>query len=134
MNPADSDSESARLRKVIASQGDFLGQHEQALRNLGDNNQAMITQITQLTKQVATLTSHLTSPATAAQLNQPGPAPPPGPVPIPTWESYAPDPEHFSGDAGKCRGFILQCAPWFSTSGRGPSPPISRGSVLLSGY
>jgi len=100
MNPADSDSESARLRRTIASQGDFLGQHETTLRNLADNNQAMITQITQLTDQVAILTSHLTSPATAAKLNQPGPAPPP--MPIPTWESYAPDPEHFSGDADKC--------------------------------
>jgi len=68
MDPADSDSEPARLRKAIASQGDFLGQHEQALQDLNNNNQAMMTQISQLTEQVARLTSSdLASPAQPAR-------------------------------------------------------------------
>jgi len=66
----------------------------------------MLQQISQLTNQVAMLSTHLAPPVS---LSQSVPSAPPLLSPF-VRESYAPDPEPFSGDANRCRGFVLQCS------------------------
>lgn len=54
---------------------------------------------------LSSLTAQFSPPApVAASHHQDHPAPPP------LQESYVPDPEPFSGELDKCRGFLLQCA------------------------
>lgn len=114
MDPTDQDQETDTFT-ALRNQGILLGQHEQTLRNLTENNQALVTQIAQLTAQVAMLTSHLSQSAQPAQATQPSPpTPPPLPPLPPQRESYAPDPEPFAGDLDKCRGFLLQCSLVFN--------------------
>ncbi|KAF7644739.1 hypothetical protein LDENG_00216590 [Lucifuga dentata] len=113
MDTADSDQEATSLMKAVASQGALLGQHELLLRTLSDSNQAMINQITQLTHQVALLTSQFVSSASAALPVQSALRAPPPASPQPR-ESYVPDPEPFTGELSKCRGFLLQCSLVFN--------------------
>jgi len=106
MDPASPDSEATLLQGAVASQGELLGGHDLILRSLVENNQTMLQQISQLTNQVAILSTHLAPPVS---ISQSVPSAPPLLSPF-VRESYAPDPEPFSGDATKCRGFVLQCS------------------------
>lgn len=113
MDPTDPEKDSGSLQMAIVNQGKLLGQHEQALRTLSDNNQALVNQIAQLTNQVAMLTSHLAQTVPAAQPSQSAPPTPSAP-PSQSRESYVTDPEPFAGDLDKCRGFLLQCSLVFN--------------------
>lgn len=112
MDPVDTAPETTSLQRAVSSHGQLLGQHEQHLRALSESSQSMVNQISELTHQVSLLTSLLTSSV--------HPAPPPqsvpvaaAPVPPPPRDSHATDPEPFSGQMDKCRGFLLQCAMMF---------------------
>lgn len=108
----DSDLEPATIQKAFldSNQGILLGQHEQIIWALSDSPLSMVKQITQLTTQVALLTSQLSH---AAQLSQPAHRAPPPESPSPS-ESYASDPEAFTGDLNKCRGYLLPYTMVFS--------------------
>jgi len=106
MDPASPDSGATLLRGAVSSQGELLGGHDLILRSLVGNNQTMLQQISQLTDQVAMLSTHLAPPVSLSQ-SVPSALPLLSPF---IWESYAPDPEPFSRDANRCRGFILQCS------------------------
>jgi len=80
------------LRGAVASQGELLEGHDLVLRSLVENNQTMLQQISQLTDQVAMLSTHLVPPVS---ISQSVPSVPPLLSPF-VRESYAPDPEPFS--------------------------------------
>ncbi|KAL7401083.1 hypothetical protein ABVT39_022626 [Epinephelus coioides] len=112
MDPLDTDPETANLQKAVSSHGQLLGQHQQHLRALSESSQSMVNQISELTHQVSLLTSLLTPSVSPAQPPQSVP-PAAAPTPPPPRDSYATDPEPFSGQMDKCRGFLLQCAMVF---------------------
>lgn len=87
-----------------------LGHHEQISRALSGSQQAMVNQITQLSNQVATLTSQLTP---AVQPSQHAPPAPPSVPPSPR-ESYASHPEPV--ETWTSSEVFSSSAPWFLAS------------------
>lgn len=111
MDPADADP----IVKAISNQGAILGQHDQLLRSLMDNQTSTNDQIAQLNAMLRELASKLTQPVpspTPAQ--QQTPPPQPDNSAQHAREAHVPDPEHYRGDMGKCGGFLLQCSLVFS--------------------
>lgn len=100
------------LFQAVSSQGQLLGKHESLLNTIMENQRASAAQIAQLGSMLQSLTASLTqSPAPAATAQQT----PPQPTALrPPRESHVPDPEHYSGDMGKCGAFLLQCSLVFS--------------------
>lgn len=114
MDSADADPD--RLLRALSNQGARLGQHEQLLHGLMESHQAAAVQITQLNTMLQELTTNLTRSAAPGQptLTQPpASAQPQPPLPQPR-ETHVPDPEHYTGDMGKCGGFLLQCSLVFT--------------------
>lgn len=96
-NSADAEPETVDVQNAIASQAIFAGQHEELLQEpLSDSYQAMVNQMSQLSNQVAMLSSQLSSPVFAAQAIQHVPLVPP-PVSAPPRGSHIPDLEAFTG-------------------------------------
>lgn len=97
------------VQRALHSQGMLLGQHDQHIRSLLDNNQRLLDQVSQLTSQVANLVTLTTLPPSAS----PPPVPPtvaPGSAAAPALrEPPTTSPEPFTGELNKCRGFLLQC-------------------------
>lgn len=111
MDPADTDP----IVKAISNQGAILGQHDQLLRSLMDNQTTANDQIAQLNAMLRELATKLTQPSPSPTL-APQQTPPSQPdnSAQPTREAHVPDPETYRGDMGKCGGFLLQCSLVFS--------------------
>uniref|UniRef100_A0A3B5Q1I5 DUF4939 domain-containing protein n=1 Tax=Xiphophorus maculatus TaxID=8083 RepID=A0A3B5Q1I5_XIPMA len=106
----------AQLRTAVTEQGVLLGRHNNAL-------QAMQQQQSELTQSLSELSQQLKEISAKIKLSAAGtgtPAASPAPVttsPSPSFrEVISPPPEPFSGEQGKCRGFLLQCALVFGRS------------------
>lgn len=116
MDSADQDPvpDPSVLFQAISCQGQLLGKHDALLNAIMESQQAAAAQMTRLEAKMESLTTK----ATPAAVSVP-PAPPPASV---SWapsghqsrESHIPDPEHYSGDMGKCSAFLLQCSLVFS--------------------
>lgn len=109
MDPAEGEPE--RLVRAVSSQGALLGQHEQLLRVLIESQQSTTNQIAQINVMMKEFTTGLARVFVPAQSTTA--APPPMP-PSSVREAHVPDPDHYSGDMGKCGGFLLQCSLVFS--------------------
>lgn len=117
MDPADTDTPETnpdRVMRAITNQGAILGQHDQLLHALIQSQETSTQQIAQLNAMLQQLTTNLSAfqppvPPTASQ-PQAAAAPPVHPH----REVHVPDPEYYSGDMGKCGGFLLQCSLVFS--------------------
>uniref|UniRef100_A0A8C5DM91 CCHC-type domain-containing protein n=1 Tax=Gouania willdenowi TaxID=441366 RepID=A0A8C5DM91_GOUWI len=138
MNPADMDPDtvdSSTMRKAISCQGRLLGQHEDLLKTLTDNNQAILNQISILTNQVTSLTAQLSQ----AAFTQPAP-PPPSPAAAPPVsvmtpalrEPYVPAPERYDGDLGSCTAFLTQCSLVFEQQQLSYATDRSRIAYLIN--
>lgn len=109
MDPADHDS-GAAVQQAVSHQGVLLGQHNQSIRGLLDANQQLSAQVSELTRQLASLSAP----------QQVGGANPQ------TRDSHTTDPEPFSGQSDVCRGFLFQCANVFSLRPNSFSTDISK--------
>lgn len=120
MDPAGTGSTvsgSTSRQKAISSQDILLGQHDQLLHSLLESNQAMATQIKQLTNQLATLTEQFTQVASGCKPGQAVPADPPlqpSPSAPHLTKSHVPHPKHYRGDLRKCKEFLLDCSLTFN--------------------
>lgn len=94
MNPADLDS----VCQAVATQGSFLGQHSQTLRDIVDN-------LCGLSANLASVQTQLSQPASPP----PVPPTPAAPTPLPVKESWVPPPERYDGELGLCRSLLTQC-------------------------
>ncbi|TWW62376.1 hypothetical protein D4764_04G0010230 [Takifugu flavidus] len=98
MDPADQDA----VRRTLEAQGRLLGQHDQLLTDIWASLQTLNASVTDLL-----------SSGRAEQLPSP-PAPEALEV-VPQWvaaaprEPHVPVPERYSGEAGVCASFLLQC-------------------------
>lgn len=111
MDPADADP----IVRAISNQGAILGQHDQLLKNLMDNQTTTNDQIAQLNAMLRELSIKLTQPVPSPTLDQQqAPPPPPHVSAQHTREAHIPDPENYRGEMGKCGGFLLQCSLVFS--------------------
>ena len=116
MDPADTNAAEAnpdRLIRAISNQGAVLGQHDQLLRALIQSQETSAQQIAQLNSMLQQLTTNISSqmqaqPFTAESLASAAQSP------LPPREVHVPDPDPYSGDMGKCGGFLLQCSLVFS--------------------
>uniref|UniRef100_A0A8C6UCE1 CCHC-type domain-containing protein n=1 Tax=Neogobius melanostomus TaxID=47308 RepID=A0A8C6UCE1_9GOBI len=97
----DSNNDPSFLFQAVSSQGQLLGRHDTLLKAIMENQRASAAHIAQLGSMLENLTSSMAQSAAAA-------ASPPPP------SSHVPDPEHYSGDMGKCGAFLLQCSLVFS--------------------
>lgn len=105
------------LLQAVSSQGQLLGKHDSLLNALLENQQASAAQISHLSSLLENLTTSLSQSAAGATAAPPPPAPSLLDLPTPgpqLRESHVPDPEHYSGDMGKCGAFLLQCSLVFS--------------------
>lgn len=107
----DSGSDPNFLLQAVSCQGQLLGKHDALLTAIMENQHASAAQIAQLSSMLENLTSSMAqSSASAASL----PAPAQTPPVQQSRESHVPDPEHYSGDMGKCGAFLLQCSLVFN--------------------
>lgn len=111
MDPADSDMGTRNFQQALSHEGNLLGQHGHLLNTLTKQHQTLLNAVTQLHSQFTRLAPLLDS---VTQPPEPAAAAASPPAPLPAKESHATDPETFSGDLGKCRGFLMQCAMMFS--------------------
>lgn len=111
MDSADQNSSSDPdfLFQAISSQGQLLGRHDSILQSIMQNQQSTAAQITRLESMLQNLTTPVRAQSSPPSASTVWPAPDQQPR-----ESYVPDPEHYSGDMGKCGSFILQCSLVFS--------------------
>uniref|UniRef100_A0A3B5RFK8 DUF4939 domain-containing protein n=1 Tax=Xiphophorus maculatus TaxID=8083 RepID=A0A3B5RFK8_XIPMA len=105
-----------QLRTALTEQGVLLGRHNNAL-------QAMQQQQSELTQSLSELSQQLKEISAKIKLSAAGtgtPAASPAPVTTSPSSSFreviSPPPEPFSGEQGKCSGFLLQCALVFGRS------------------
>ncbi|KAK7938999.1 hypothetical protein WMY93_002325 [Mugilogobius chulae] len=117
MDPADLDSAQPEnpVVRALHNQGSMIGQHDQLLRGLMESQQTTANQITQLNAMLQHLTTTLSG--SLAPTQSPAAQPLDSASLPPTLqprEAHVPDPQHYSGDMGKCGGFLLQCALVFS--------------------
>lgn len=89
LNPADLDP----LQQTLAGQGALLKQHDQALKTL-------LEYVKDFSRSLSNLQDR-----TFAQSSQLAPSPSP-----PLCETFVPAPEHYDGDLGACRDFLVQCS------------------------
>lgn len=118
MDPADTDNPDSppdRVLRAISNQGAVIGRHDQLLQALIKSQETSSNQIAQLNAMLQQLTTNISTfqspvqpPAAEAQAFAATP-----PL-LPPREPHVPDPEHYSGDMGKCGGFLLQCSLVFS--------------------
>lgn len=102
MDLADQDT----VRRTLEAQGRLLGQQDQLLTDIWASLQTLNTSVTDLF-----------SLGQAEQVPSP-PAPKvlgvvPQPVAAAPWEPQVPIPERYSGEAGVCVSFLVQCSPIF---------------------
>ncbi|KAJ0069562.1 hypothetical protein NL108_008511 [Boleophthalmus pectinirostris] len=111
MDPAEPNE----LEKIVATQGNLLGQHHKSLLDLRESNQNIGLQVSNVTR----LVEHLSNQLSAQNLSQPS-----NPTSIaasagasavhPPRETPVPHPEPYNGDLGKTKGFLLQCKTVFT--------------------
>ncbi|TWW56099.1 hypothetical protein D4764_08G0000860 [Takifugu flavidus] len=99
MDPADQDA----VRRTLEAQGRLLGQHDQLLTDIWTSLQTLNASVTAL---LASGRAELVPPPTpaeaprvASQLFTAAPR-----------EPHVPVPERYSGEAGACASFLLQCS------------------------
>lgn len=120
MDPADpgiAECHPERVIQAINNQGAVLGQHEQLLHALIQSQETSANQIAQLNTMLQQLTTNLSTaqaPVQSTASESPASAPLPAPSVQSPREVHVPDPEPYSGDMGKCGGFLLQCSLVFS--------------------
>lgn len=100
------------LFQAVSSQGQLLGKHESLLNAVMENQRASAAQIAQLGSMLQSLTTSMAQSSAAAATATPAPSP--ASTLRPPRESHVPDPEHYSGDMGKCGAFLLQCSLVFT--------------------
>lgn len=126
MDLANKELEVQNLHRAIAIQGTPLGQHSQALQLLQGQNKALVEQVSQLNQPLATFTS----PASHASPAAPSPVSPEAHQSTHR-DSHATVPEPFSGELGKCRGFLFQCHMMFSQRPNMFSADVSKTQYLM---
>uniref|UniRef100_A0A674MMR7 DUF4939 domain-containing protein n=1 Tax=Takifugu rubripes TaxID=31033 RepID=A0A674MMR7_TAKRU len=99
MDPADQDA----VRRTLEAQGRLLGQHDQLLTDIWTSLQTLNASVTNLL---------------SSGRSEQGPPPPPVKAPrvapqlvaAAPWKPHVPIPERYSGEAGYCASFLLQCS------------------------
>lgn len=110
MDPA----EAGRLQLAISSQGNLVGQHDQALREISDTLRTLTTSVTQLSGRLDEYANHLAS--LTAPVHVPDPPAPVQPAFQPAVqlshprEPFIPTPVRYSGVIGSCSQFLHQCS------------------------
>lgn len=117
MNPADQNP----LLGALSSQGQLLGKHEAKLLEIDENQQVFGAKLNQIGSMLEGLSTAFAQFSARPQdgASQPVPAQPQEAAASTSQdpqfrESHVPDPEHYSGDMGKCGAFLLQCSLVFS--------------------
>ncbi|XP_072134918.1 uncharacterized protein [Mobula birostris] len=101
------------LQQALASQGSLLGLHDQLLREAMENLRSLFADVTKIGDQADRVSTHFTPSTSGTLSNQPRQhvvATPYVSATPPPREPHVPEPEHYAGDLGKCRGFLLQCS------------------------
>eukprot|EP00066_Takifugu_rubripes_P011978 XP_011601244.1 PREDICTED: uncharacterized protein LOC105416325 [Takifugu rubripes] len=99
MDPADQDA----VRRTLEAQGRLLGQHDQLLTDIWTSLQTLNASVTNLLAsgraELAPPPTPAEAPRVASQLVTAAPR-----------EPHVPVPERYSGEAGACASFLLQCS------------------------
>ena len=118
MDPADTDQSDPhpdRVIRAITNQGAVLGQHDQLLQALIQSQETSSNQIAQLNAMLQQLTTNLSTLQSPVQAPAAAAAAAAALPPVqPVREAHVPDPQHYSGDMGKCGSFLLQCSLIFN--------------------
>lgn len=115
------------LHHAVSAQGNLLGQHSQVLRSLGEGQHALQKQLDDISRSLSALFNQPSQLSIPAAL-QPVPVPTP---PTPVRDVHIPDPRPFSGELGKCRGFLLQCTLIFDQKPLTYSSDRSKVSYII---
>lgn len=119
MNSAES-ADKSPISQAVSRQGQLLGKHEIQLKSIIESQQTFGAQLAQLGSMMENFNTAFTQ-FSAQQLSAPQLIATPaqqaaavGPPEPHFRESHVPDPDHYSGDMGKCGAFLLQCSLVFN--------------------
>lgn len=130
--PSVQTDSAAALRTALSEQGILLGHHENVITSMAQQQTSILQTLTQLSHQVQQLSAKFSvSSSSASASPSQSPAPVAQPPPAAFRDAASPPPEPFSGELGKCRGFVLQCSLVFRRSPQSFPDDASKISYII---